>query len=110
MRSQEWLHPAIRHHSIEYRFSMLPAFLGIPTGVWHVGYVALVALPLVVQGSRRLTAFSCMIVGSAVLAQAVFAYAFVSIWCAFAALLSAWLCFLFHGLKFDLPEVQSCAA
>jgi hypothetical protein len=103
MRSREWLHPAIRYHSIEYSFSMLPAFLGIPTGVWHVGYVALVALPLLVQVSSRLTAFSCMIIASAILAQGAFAYAFVSIWCAFAALLSAWLCFLFHGLQSVVP-------
>jgi hypothetical protein len=107
MRSHEWLRPEIRYHSIEYRFSMLPTLLGIPTAVWHVGYVALVAMPLAVQGTRRLTAFTCMIVGSAALAQAAFAYAFVSIWCAFAALLSGWLCFLFHGLHSVLPETQA---
>jgi len=105
MRSHEWLRPAIRFHSIEYSFSMLPTLLGIPTGVWHLGYVALVALPLAVQGNRRLTAFSVLIAASAVLAQAAFAYAFVSVWCAFAALLSAWLCFLFHGLQSGVPPM-----
>ncbi len=98
LRSREWLRPTVRHHSIEYDFTMLPAFLGIPREVWHGGYLLLVALPLAVQGNRRLTVFSAMVLVSAVLAHVVFAYAFVSIWCAFAALLSAWLCFLFHGL------------
>jgi hypothetical protein len=99
LRTREWLRPSVRYHSIEYDFSMLPVYLGIPREVWHLGYVVLVALPLAVQGNRRLTAFSAMVLVSAVLAHVAFAYAFVSIWCAFAALLSAWLCFLFHGLE-----------
>jgi hypothetical protein len=98
-RAREWLRPGIRFHSIEYDYSMLPAFWGIPTEAWHAGYVAVVALPLVVQGDWRVRSFSLMLVVSAILAQVAFAYAFISIWCAFAALLSAWLCFLFRRLE-----------
>jgi len=105
-RAREWLHPGIRFHSIDYDYSMLQALWGIPTEVWHAGYTALIALPLVVQGDWRMRAFFFMIVASAILAQVVFAYAFISIWCAFAALLSVWLCFVFWKLD---PVTRSAA-
>lgn len=98
-RASEWLRPGIRFHSIEYDYSMLPVLWGIPTVAWHASYVAVVALPLVVHTDWRMKTFSLMLAVSAVLAQVAFAYAFISIWCAFAALLSAWLCVVFWGLK-----------
>lgn len=98
-RAREWLRPGIRFHSIEYDYSMLPALWGVPTEAWHAGYLAVVALPLVVRGDWRVKTFSLMLVVSAVLAQVAFAYAFISIWCAFAALLSAWLCVVFRRLE-----------
>ncbi|MHC4956445.1 MAG: DUF6629 family protein, partial [Planctomycetota bacterium] len=39
-RAREWLRPGIRFHSIEYDYSIPPAFWGIPTDAWHAGYVA----------------------------------------------------------------------
>jgi len=106
-RGNEWLRPGVRFHSIVYDYSILPAFWGIGTNAWHVGYIAVVALPLVVEGGWRLKVFSGMIVASAVLSHIAFAYAFISIWCAFAALLSAWLCFVCSKLERVVPAIAA---
>lgn len=98
LRARDWLRPEILHHSLRYNLEWLDPFLGIPSRAWQLGYLGVVAAPLAVRGNRRLTIFSLMVVASALIAHVLFAYAFLSIWCAFAAILSLWLCFLFHGL------------
>jgi hypothetical protein len=97
-RADEWLHPGIRHHSILYEFDALPLFRGVPRAAWQVAYVAVVFTSLIVPGNRKLTIFGILLVASAVLSHLAFWYAFLSVWCAFSAVLSAWLCHLFATL------------
>ena len=65
------------------------------------------ALPLLVRSGWRLKAFYLVVLVSAVVAHIVFAYAFVSVWCLFAALLSGWLCLVFRRLAPQRSPVGS---
>jgi hypothetical protein len=61
-------------------------------------YLLSVVVP-VVLGPRVVGPFPlALLLGSAVLAAALFDYAFVSVWCFFAAALTGYLCVLFHRL------------
>ncbi len=98
MHAGAWLRTDVLHHSIRYDLESVPPVFGLPRLLWQAGYIGVVGLPMLVPGNGRLTVFSGMVVASAVLTHVAFAYAYVSVWCAFAAVLSAWLCYVFHGL------------
>ena len=98
VHAREWLHTGILHHSIRYEFEALPLFRGIPRTAWQVSYLAVVFTSLIVPGNRKLTVFGILLVASAALSHAAYWYAFLSVWCAFSAVLSAWLCYLFATL------------
>lgn len=59
------VHASVLHHSIRYEFALRPLLRGVPLGIWQAVYV---------------------------LFATVFWYAFISVWCAFAAVLAGWLC------------------
>lgn len=92
--ARDWLHVGLLHHSIRYEFEMAAAFRALPRTFWQLGYVAVVITPLIVTGDRKFRIFGALLLTSAVVSQAVFWYAFISVWCAFSALLSAWLCYM----------------
>lgn len=54
-------------------------------------YALIVTVPLVTSSERLVRRFGILVIGSVLISASVFDYAFVSIWCFFAALLSAWL-------------------
>lgn len=84
------------HHSIRYDYADPPALALAPQEFWHLLYVAVVAAPLFLSKNTTLLWFSTGLVVSAVISHVYFFYAFASIWCFFAALLSLYLCYLFH--------------
>ena len=98
------VHP---HHSIDYNIDALPAFAMADADLWTVGYFLTVAVSLVMFCVRPQVnpVSKAVSVGAAVALPALFAvcwfvywYAFASVWCFFAALLSLFLCLVFYRL------------
>lgn len=54
-------------------------------------YALIVAVPLIGSSDRIVRDFGVLILASVIVSALAFGYAFVSIWCFFAALLSAYL-------------------
>lgn len=100
-----WVRMTIAGHSIRYQVDAPWAFNVASQGVWQALYVLVVSAPLIVTGNRRFTVFSGLLVVSAAVSQVFFWFAFTSVWCFFAALLSTYLCYMFQAL----PE-RPCAA
>lgn len=84
-------------HSIRYVYPSPPTARLAQDVVWHSLYLAIVATPLVIVKNKTLLWFSTALVASAVVSHLFFLYAFASIWCFLAALLSLYLAFLFHN-------------
>jgi hypothetical protein len=103
VRPETSLRVDVVFHSIRYQFESMIEFRGTPRLFWQFAYVALVTLPFLASRQRPLRIFGLGIAVAAVAAQLAFWYAFVSVWCAFAAALSAWLCLLFRGLPVMSP-------
>ncbi len=92
--AREWLHTAILQHSIRCEFETSSAFRALQWIFWQLGYIAVVITPLVVTHDRRFRIFGVLLLASAVPSQAAFWDAFISVRCAFSALLSAGLCYM----------------
>ena len=95
------IHPAslqvsVVRHSIYYDYADPPALIIAPQVVWHLLYVALISLPLVLLKEKLLIGFCTALVVSAVISHVFYWYAFTSIWCFFAALISLYLGYTFH--------------
>ena len=99
VHAPEWLHSGILYHSIRYEFRLPSAFRAIPMEAWQLAYLAVVITPLLVAGNRKFRIFGVLVLASAGLSHAAFWYAYISVWCAFSAVLSAWLCYLFYALR-----------
>jgi hypothetical protein len=92
------MHVGISGHSIQYRFEKLQLFRAVPQSVWQVLYVLIIASPLAVRVNPRHVTFNVLLVLTAGVTHAYYWYAYTSVWCFFAALLSAYLCRLFQKL------------
>ena len=101
-------------HSLQYQYADPPALALASQAVWHLFYLAIVSMPLVVVRNRTMLWFSTALVISAIISHVFFLYAFASIWCFCAAFLSLFLGYLFHGLPVRQPtpgpESESGAA
>lgn len=95
---EEWLTVGIAGHSVRYNFARVPTVEAVASSVWQVGYLAVVCTPLLMSREHRLRAFGLSVAVSAVIAHLAFRYAFASVWCFFAALLSVHLCYVLHRL------------
>jgi Family of unknown function (DUF6629) len=88
----------VAHHSIQYDYDGLAIYRYISKPLLRVAYFMCVALPMLF-GSESLGKLPGLFFAvSAVISALVFSYAFVSVWCFFAALLSAYLCWMFYHL------------
>jgi len=85
-----WLTVEAAQHSIVYTVNM-PHDIYLPTGVDRALYGAIVLLPLLLSSHRHLQVFGVLVTLSMLLSAEVFNYAFVSVWCFFAALLSIYI-------------------
>lgn len=99
IRPEEWLSVGVAGHSIRYEFESLIAFQWFPRVAWQIAYVVVVSVPLIVAENAALRAFGFAVLVSAIVTHVAFSNAFVSIWCAFAAVLSAWLCATFWKIR-----------
>jgi hypothetical protein len=86
-------------HVIRYDLITLPALSSLPPALAHIVYLAIIALPLIAIRSKELHVFAGLIIVSAVVAHFAYWYAFVSVWCLFAAVLSAYLCRFFWRMR-----------
>lgn len=87
-------------HSIRYDIAQSPAVATVPQFIWQLAYLSVVSLPLflIAQKRKGMLAFSTALVVSAAISHAYFWYAFASVWCLFAAILSLVLGYMFHHL------------
>jgi len=92
------------HHSIRYSYPDLAVYEYVPRPLLRVLYLLTIVIP-VGFGSVTFGRLPAVLLGaSAVVAAAVFEYAFVSVWCFFAAVLTGYLCVLFLGLPEPAAE------
>ncbi|MBI1322380.1 hypothetical protein GC170_04215 [bacterium] len=71
-------------------------------------YMFFTACPLMLLSPRVFLGPVLLAIGSAILSTIMVVYAFTSVWCFFAAMLSAWCTFFFHGLKTPrLPAIAT---
>jgi hypothetical protein len=105
----DWLEVSILGGSILYEPRvLLPDLLSQPLGRGLYAFAVLV--PLLASSEPLAQRFGALILTSALLCAVTYSYAFVSVWCFFAALLSAWLGVrLPEQLAAGRAEVESAA-
>lgn len=89
------------HQSIRYDISRGLAFTLLPPLAWQILYLGIVAAPFVVSSvpsMKGYMGFGIALFLSAMVSHFFFRYAFVSVWCFFAAILSLMLCHFFWTL------------
>jgi hypothetical protein len=103
----EWMMVAVREHSIHYSFSV-PYRSSIHLPITPAALYALTILvPLFVSSHRLIRIFGVLIALSALLASQVYSYAYVSVWCFFAALLSLYLVYMIRRLAAGARAVSA---
>lgn len=94
----EWMSVAVREHSITYDFSV-PYRSSIHIPITPAALYALIILVSLFFSSHRLIRiFGGLVALSMVLASAAYGYAYVSVWCFFAAVLSLYLVYMIRHL------------
>lgn len=97
-RSDRFPGVAVSHHSIRYDLAIIPALQVVPVFASRAFYLATVSLPLLLCADRKLRLFGFGILVAGIISQLVFRYAYLSVWCLFAAVLSVYLCAYIHGI------------
>lgn len=87
-----WLQVYLVKHSIVYSIKLI--FDDLHRELVNTMYTLVILLPLLFQSDRHIRNFGILIFISVVLSRLFFDYAFVSIWCYFAAILSLYIFFL----------------
>ncbi|HXD85574.1 MAG TPA: DUF6629 family protein [Urbifossiella sp.] len=100
----EWLNVYIMGHSIRYDFSGLPFVHSILSIVWQVLYLGIVSVPLLISRDHALRALGITIALAALAAQLMFRYAFISVWCFFAAVVSLHIAYIVYRLPDPHPH------
>jgi hypothetical protein len=95
----EWLlSTRVVGHSIQYAYPDLGVYRHVPRPLLRVLYFVSVALPLALGSEPWGRLPGLVLACSAVAAALLFEHAFVSVWCFFAAALSAYLCYVFRAM------------
>lgn len=86
----DWLEMELVNRSLDYRTTLI--YDGyVNRTVLRLFYAAIVVSAFFLSTDRRIQLFGWLVVASLALTYAFFAYAFISVWCFFAAILSAYL-------------------
>ncbi len=100
----EWMTVAVREHSIAYSFSV-PDRSSIHLPITPAALYAFITLvPLFFSSHRQIRIFGGLTALSSVLASAAYGYAYISVWCFFAAVLSL---YLVHMIRHLVAEAKS---
>jgi hypothetical protein len=101
-----WLTVHVAHHSIRYEYDDLPGFGLLNRNIWRVGYLLAICVPFYVcqkqgqPGEAKAALWAGSLVAIVFLVSAlVFWYAFTSVWCFFAAVLSLALAGFFYQIS-----------
>ncbi|HEY2910932.1 MAG TPA: DUF6629 family protein [Gemmataceae bacterium] len=102
------LETEVVHHSIHYSYSRLAVYDYVPRFVLRLLYLLCAIVPMA-SGQRSFGRLPALMFLAATIAAAVaFEYAFVSVWCFFAAVLSAYLCVIFRNMpRLDVPVADA---
>ena len=92
----EWLSVTMAKGSILYQPALIYDGIVSRTAV-RVFYAIIIAVPLLFSTVTSLRFFGILIFVSVAVSAVFFAYAFVSIWCFFAAILSAYIVYIIHS-------------
>ncbi|MDQ2090781.1 DUF6629 family protein [Marimonas arenosa] len=87
---RDWLYMEVINRSLEYRTTLIYEDT-VNRVALRLFYAAIVVSALFVSSDRRIQFFGLLVLASLALTYAFFAYAFISVWCFFAAILSAYL-------------------
>jgi hypothetical protein len=90
---ERYLTTEIKHHSILYESSRVPFASLMPQTLLRVLYMLLGGTALVAGSDATARGFGILLGLAAVISRLVFAHAFASVWCFFAAALSFYLCY-----------------
>lgn len=86
----DWLDIILVNRSLEYSTTLIyDGYVG--RFALRMVYAALVVGALLLSSDRRIRVFGALVCASLVVTYAFFAYAFISVWCFFAAVLSVYL-------------------
>jgi hypothetical protein len=112
----QWLSTCVVHHSIQYEYSGIPGYQIMSPGAWRLGYLTLVTVPIglgatrIKSRTRGLIAaggLGLLVAGFGV-TYLVYSYAFISVWCFLAALISLALCYFFARLPPVPQHLSHC--
>jgi hypothetical protein len=98
--ADRFLETQVMHHSIHYHYDDLPVFAVVSEPWLRVIYFANIAAPLLVgsRGSWAGATFGLLLAVTALVSAIFYWYVFVSVWCFFAACVSAFECVIFYRL------------
>ncbi|MBI5626392.1 MAG: hypothetical protein HY935_04225, partial [Nitrosomonadales bacterium] len=101
-----WMSVAVREHSIVYNFFVpFPSPIHIPITLAAL-YALTILVPLFFSSHRQVRIFGGLVALSMVLASEVFGYAYISVWCFFAAVLSLYLVYMIRHLVAEAKSIS----
>jgi hypothetical protein len=104
----QWLTVGVVGHSIRYDFSRMPdvhTFLGV---IWQLIYFVNVTFSLLMSRDHQLRPLGITIALSAAAAQILFQFAFISVWCFFAAIVSVHIVIILLRLPNPPSQFVAC--
>jgi hypothetical protein len=99
----DWLSVAIKQGSILYQLVQVYDAI-IPQPGVRIIYVIIVAAPLLASSVRNIRVLGVLLVISILVSTLVFSYAFVSVWCFFAAIISLYVFSIIAQIKPALKQ------
>lgn len=96
----------IAHHSIRYEYPNLPIYRHIGQPLLRLLYLLTLASPFLISSERWGVIPGLFLLASVVIAIVFFDYAFVSVWCFFAAVMASYCCIICYRLP-TRPIAQS---
>lgn len=91
----DWLGVDVIHHSITYQTVLIYDGL-VDRQVLRAVYAAIIVVSLFIGSARQIRIFALLILASVIAAHLIYDYAFTSVWCFFAAVLSL---YVFHIVR-----------
>ena len=107
---ESFLTVRVVHHSILYSYTDLAIYQYISRFVLRTLYVVCTVGPMVTGPNVLGRLPGLMLVVAVVVAAALFAYAFISVWCFFAAGLALYLCIVFHRMPMPAASREAAAS
>lgn len=93
-------------HSIYYNVRSLPMFQFVPVLLWEIMYVGIIVSPIFASNNTKILFLGIAVVLSVAISYLLFWFAFASVWCFCAALLSLYLCIFFRNLPGPILKLQ----